>query len=106
MGMAPAGAGKGRGMSMDQTGAVVLKDQEGNLYLLSREVLAQARVPDEQREEVLERIGAAGDTGGFALNAYLFASGLATGIISPRDPASIVSPRDVVSLLGKKADLR
>jgi hypothetical protein len=85
-------------MSDKQAEMMVLKDADGNLYLLSRETLAQARVPEEQRTEVLERIGAAGDTAGFALNAYLFASGLPTGIVSPRDPASIVSPRDAASI--------
>ena len=51
-------------MLVIETDALVIADAEGHYYVLARDIIDQARIPDEDREIIDERIGA--DTIGFA----------------------------------------
>src|SRR5262245_57084823 len=51
-------------MSQESAEILVLTDQDGNCYLLPWETVSAARVPEEQRGEVIAAID--GDTAGFA----------------------------------------
>jgi len=53
-------------MTKEQAAMLVLKDANSNYYLLSHEMLEQARVPGERGEEV-ERFFTGQDTRGFEL---------------------------------------
>ena len=56
-------------MTSEMTELVVLMDQERNYYLVPRQVIEQARVPEEQRAAVEQELG--DDATGFASD-YLF----------------------------------
>ena len=49
-----------------QAGNVVLMDSAGNYYVLTPELLAQARVPDERRKEIERLLDQQSDTAGFS----------------------------------------
>jgi hypothetical protein len=55
-------------MTQEEIEMLVLTDQEGNVYLLSRETLDAARVPDERKAEVLAAGG--DDASGYAATGY------------------------------------
>ena len=46
---------------MSQLNIIVLKDGEGNYYVLPREGVLQARVPDEYKGEIESLVGASSD---------------------------------------------
>jgi hypothetical protein len=49
----------------DQPAALVLSDQEGNYYVLPREVIERGRVKDENKAKVQELVG---DTSGYDIS--------------------------------------
>ena len=51
-------------MTTEQTNSLVLRDPEGNLYRLSREVLDACRVSEEEQASLEDTLS--DDTGGFA----------------------------------------
>ena len=51
-------------MLVIETDALVIADADGHYYVLDQNLLDQARIPDEERESIDDRIGA--DTIGFA----------------------------------------
>ena len=50
-------------MTTEQSPTIVLRDEAGNLYVLTPELLAQARVSDERKAEVERAL--TGDVAGF-----------------------------------------
>ena len=73
-------------MTTEPTEKLLLADQDGNYYLLSPEVLQQARVPDEQAAAIraeLEKLGNQSDVAGFSLMVTTQAVGEEAGGGSP-----------------------
>ena len=49
----------------ERTETLILRDQHGDYYVLTREVLERAQVPAERRGEVEQLVAAVDDTAGF-----------------------------------------
>jgi hypothetical protein len=62
-------------MKQEQTKAMVLRDMDGNYYLLPLDVVQKARVPEESKAEIEAAIGG-GDVAG-----YDMAGAVAGGIV-------------------------
>ena len=54
--------------SQDPQQVLILRDGAENYYLLSADVLAAARVPDDQKQQVEQALQQTGDVAGFAFN--------------------------------------
>jgi hypothetical protein len=84
-------------MPADATEALVLRDDRGHYYIVTPELLEQARVPDEQSADLERQFG--GDVHGYSLQAgegfpelglpLTFTTvGFASVVQAPRDAAS------------------
>ena len=73
-------------MTNEQMEKLLIADQAGNYYLLSQEMLDQARVPAERAAEIraeLEKLSSQSDVSGFSLMATTQAVGEESGGSSP-----------------------
>ena len=69
-------------MTTEPTEKLLLADQDGHFYLLSPELLQQARVPDEQAAAIraeLEKLGTQNDVAGCSLTVTTQAVGEEAG---------------------------
>ena len=73
-------------MTNEQSEKLLIADRAGNYYLLSQEMLDQARVPEARAAEIraeLEKVGSQGDVSGFSLTVTTQAVGEESGGGSP-----------------------
>lgn len=74
---------------MTEQATVILRDNEGAFYLITPELLAQARASDEEQAE-LAHVVEEQDTAGYVAGPGLpfIVVGLTAPVVSPRDAAS------------------